>query len=133
MKDTPALQPAQRRGNTSGYPGVYWHRQGRRWSAQLQDRGRRFHLGLFDTPEAAYAVYVEAKARVEPSAKKPRSRNTFPSSKRQLPIGVYRRAKGRLYRAIIVVRRKQRWLGNYATAEEAHRAYLKARYEELGP
>lgn len=48
----------------SGYRGVYFHRTTGRWVAQISDGGRPMHLGIFDTPEEAAAVYdLEAERR----------------------------------------------------------------------
>lgn len=49
--------------NTSGYKGVTWHKQGRKWAAQLQATGRRIHLGLFDSKIAAALAYDDAARR----------------------------------------------------------------------
>lgn len=46
--------------NTSGYKGVTWHRQRRRWQAGIQVNGRHKHLGLFADPEEAHSAYVVA-------------------------------------------------------------------------
>lgn len=51
---------------TSGFLGVGWHAQQSRWRARITVNGKRRHLGLFDTPEAAYAAYVEAKRALHP-------------------------------------------------------------------
>jgi hypothetical protein len=54
-----ANRPAQY-DNASGLKGVHWHKQSRKWRAQANIQGRRTHLGLFDTKEAAHAAYVRA-------------------------------------------------------------------------
>lgn len=46
--------------NTSGFKGVGWHKQRGKWDAAIRVNGKRIHLGLFDTPHAAYAAYCEA-------------------------------------------------------------------------
>lgn len=46
--------------NTSGFKGVSWHTRSRKWKAQICIGGRPTSLGLFTTPEAAHAAYVEA-------------------------------------------------------------------------
>jgi hypothetical protein len=46
------------RHNTSGLKGVSL--EGRRWKAQIERDGKKCHLGLFDTPEEAYAAYCKA-------------------------------------------------------------------------
>lgn len=53
--------------NTSGIKGVYPYvcdgKQTGRWRAQIMFKGKKHHLGLFDTPEEANAAYLAAKAR----------------------------------------------------------------------
>lgn len=49
------------RNNTSGYPGVSWHKPSRKWACKIGHKGRRKHLGLFDDPVTAYEAYLEAK------------------------------------------------------------------------
>lgn len=43
----------KRTDNTSGHIGVYWHKQKRRWEAQVKLDGRRRSAGYYDTPEEA--------------------------------------------------------------------------------
>src|SRR3990167_7311165 len=49
-----------RNTNISGFKGATRRRDCRRWSAQITVNGRKRHLGLFNTPEAAHAAYVAA-------------------------------------------------------------------------
>jgi hypothetical protein len=57
-----AVQNAHNRtkqaNNTSGYKGV--RRIGKRWRADIMSNGITNALGVFDTPEQAYAAYCEA-------------------------------------------------------------------------
>lgn len=46
--------------NTSGFKGVFWEKSANRWRAQIRFNRRRFHLGLFDSPEAAARAYDTA-------------------------------------------------------------------------
>lgn len=46
--------------NTSGYRGVTWKRDKRKWKAYINRNNRQFHLGYFTTKEAAYEVYKAA-------------------------------------------------------------------------
>lgn len=48
------------RNNKSGFKGVY-HWQGR-WRAMIRINNKSYHIGMFDTPEAAHDAYF-AKAR----------------------------------------------------------------------
>jgi hypothetical protein len=53
----------RRRDNSSGYTGVTWHAQSGKWRALIHVNKKQKHLGLFSTPEEAYAAYcVAAKA-----------------------------------------------------------------------
>lgn len=45
----------------SGLLGVSWHKARRKWRAEIKHKGRKFHLGLFDTPEEAYSTYIQKK------------------------------------------------------------------------
>ena len=42
--------------NTSGYKGVTYHKAAKKWMAQIKP----VYLGLFNTPEEAYAAYCSA-------------------------------------------------------------------------
>lgn len=53
-----------RASNTSGYPGVSWHRGRGRWRAAIRCQGAARHIGYFDSAEEAGAAYLEAKARL---------------------------------------------------------------------
>ncbi|WP_120636202.1 AP2 domain-containing protein [Ruegeria sp. EL01] len=46
--------------NLSGLKGVSYSRQRRNWRAAICVRGKRKHLGVFDSPEEAHAAYVQA-------------------------------------------------------------------------
>lgn len=52
------------RANTSGFKGVSFHKQRQKWRACIKKDGKYMHLGLFNTPEAAYAAYCEASAKL---------------------------------------------------------------------
>lgn len=43
--------------NTSGYKGVYWHKQAGKWVALARLNGRRHYLGCFTAAEAASEAY----------------------------------------------------------------------------
>jgi len=52
------------RGGTSKYLGVSWHAQRSKWTARICIDRQKYYLGLFDTEEDAYAVYLAAKKRL---------------------------------------------------------------------
>jgi hypothetical protein len=50
-----------RKRNRSGYRGVYYDRQARKWRAQIHPAGQsKRHLGYFETPEQAARSYDSA-------------------------------------------------------------------------
>jgi hypothetical protein len=52
------------RRNTSGFKGVRWVEHCQRWRATIGLNGKQYHLGVFPTPEEAYAAYCEANANL---------------------------------------------------------------------
>lgn len=43
--------------SSSGYLGVYWSKQEKKWIASIRKGGKRFHLGRFDCEEDAARAY----------------------------------------------------------------------------
>jgi hypothetical protein len=50
-----------RSDNKSGMKGVCWLKKNRKWRAQIQANGRKYHVGLFDSVQDAARAY-DAKA-----------------------------------------------------------------------
>lgn len=50
--------------NTSGFRGVSWHKQRRKWAVRAKVDGRYKSLGLYNSPEEASMVYQKAIAEV---------------------------------------------------------------------
>lgn len=46
--------------NTSGYKGVIWNKQVKKWQATIVIERRNIYLGWFDTREEAHKAYKEA-------------------------------------------------------------------------
>jgi hypothetical protein len=55
-------QGAQRH-NTTGFKGVTRHKKTGKFCAAITEKGRRHHLGLFETPEEAYRAYCDAASK----------------------------------------------------------------------
>ncbi|MDN8047581.1 HNH endonuclease [Burkholderia multivorans] len=58
-----ANSPRRRHGHV-GLKGVGYHRSTGRYRARIRRGNREYHLGLFDTPEAAHRAYQEASRRL---------------------------------------------------------------------
>ena len=48
--------------NTSGIPGVTWHKQSKKWCAQAGIDGKHHHLGLFERIEDAESATLKFRA-----------------------------------------------------------------------
>ena len=48
------------RDNVSGFKGVVWHEQSKKWRARIYVEGKSVSLGLHDSPDAAHIAYVIA-------------------------------------------------------------------------
>jgi hypothetical protein len=137
--------------NSSGYKGVYaTNRKRNPWSAQLRANGAIRHIGVFRTELEAAAAYDQAAtlahgefARTSAdsylssdapiaSAQAP-TRSVLISTNRTGFNGVWgpHPQTGR-YRAVITQQCKTHYIGYYATAEEAARAYDAKARELLG-
>jgi len=46
-----------RDGGTSRYKGVHWHKEHRKWQAQIQHQGRMIHIGYYDYEADAAIAY----------------------------------------------------------------------------
>lgn len=55
---------AQANNRSCGLLGVTWNKQHHRWQAKLMANKVRYHVGYFDTPEAAHAAYMAVKSRL---------------------------------------------------------------------
>jgi len=46
-----------KKGYTSKYTGVSWHKAGKKWSSQIHHKGKKIHIGLYDSEYKAYLAY----------------------------------------------------------------------------
>lgn len=61
------INRSKQKSNTSGYVGVYFHKQRKTWNAQMRVNGKSKHLGAFKTPEKAKKAYDEALEKYYPN------------------------------------------------------------------
>lgn len=59
-KSKNAMNAKLRSDNSTGYKGVWFHKQAGKWAADIKVNKRKKSLGLFDTPEQAYQAYCDA-------------------------------------------------------------------------
>lgn len=50
-----------RKHTVSGFLGVTWNKNLKKWQASIRSNGHLQHLGLRETPEEAHQLYLEAK------------------------------------------------------------------------
>ncbi len=67
LREATAMQNLRNRprqtNNTTGAKGVSFHKFSGKYRAQIKVDGKKLHLGLFETPEAAHAAYAAAAVR----------------------------------------------------------------------
>lgn len=51
--------------NSSGFKGVHFHKQSKKWRARIRANGAHHSLGLFDAPEEAHMAYMDAALRMK--------------------------------------------------------------------
>ena len=51
----------RRTNNTSGVKGVFWNKQTAQWRAQIRSKGKRIHIGLFDSINEAENAIKNAR------------------------------------------------------------------------
>jgi hypothetical protein len=61
-----ALNSKRATSNTSGFKGVSWHKSAAKWSAYIVLNGKKRHLGLHETAEAAHDAYMAAATTAQP-------------------------------------------------------------------
>lgn len=68
LRDVPDLDNkrnmSRRIDNKSGITGISWHRKGKKWVVQIQDKGEHVYLGLFSSIEEAAIARRNAEERI---------------------------------------------------------------------
>jgi hypothetical protein len=69
LRDVPQAINSQnsrvpRANNKSGYLGVHFSKVSNKWTSQITINRKCKSLGFFETPEAAYTAYLEAKRKI---------------------------------------------------------------------
>ena len=59
-----ATNATAQKSSRTGLRGVHYHRDAKRYRAQLSKNGKTTSLGYFDTPEQAHAAYLNAARKV---------------------------------------------------------------------
>ncbi|AZF37722.1 Phage HNH homing endonuclease [Pseudomonas sp. R4-39-08] len=54
-------QRRPQRNNTSGFLGVSWAKNEKKWKAQISHGGKKRAIGYFDSPEKAHEAYLAVK------------------------------------------------------------------------
>ena len=60
-KSLNAINSKSRKDNTSGYRGVCWDKQAKKWRSQFRFNKKKILNKLFNTPEEAYNAYSQKR------------------------------------------------------------------------
>lgn len=52
------------RHNNSGFLGVSWAKNEKKWKAQINHHGKKMAIGYFDSPEKAHDAYLSVKREI---------------------------------------------------------------------
>lgn len=124
--------------NTSGYRGVSWHEASGKWRAVLRVHNKDHYLGIYSTPEAAFAAYEQARASMGLLSADDAPAPLVPVSDAASLARPHMITNTSGYRGVTWDKRKSAWkaqfeisgtchnLGYYATSEEASIVYQEA-------
>lgn len=134
-----AMNRSMLSANKSGYKGVSWEKNLKKWRAQIQVNGKNFALGVYSTPEEAHAAYcikaVElhgefANAEIKKAAEALSGREPHKPRRNRTGLkGIQYSVESRKWRAKIIRNGVLRYLGYFDTPEAAHEAYCQAARE----
>lgn len=64
-KSQNGLNRTKQKNNTSGFKGVSWHTQTKKWIAQFTTFGKHYSLGLYDDPREAHKAYLNFVSNID--------------------------------------------------------------------
>ena len=108
---------------SSEYAGVYWNEEKSKWHSQIQHKGMRLYLGLYNTEIEASNAYQLALSKIKDGSfnhndYKPKWTSEYKG------VSFYKRYNK--WQARIRINGKQKHIGLFKTELEAHHAYQNA-------
>lgn len=130
--------------NKSGYRGVFWNNQHKKWSAKLQINNKQYHVGHFDDVHEAGQAAAEARRQFMTHAQESQAKESLAdwvkpkkdktkTSKSGIHGVCYNKQTGR-WMAILTKNGESKYIGSYETTEEAAKAVEDAKtisFEEI--
>ena len=107
----------------SEYVGVYWNINSLKWYSHIYYNGINIHLGLFDNETDASNAYQEALSKIKNGSFNPNDYKPKFSSKYK---GVSFHKASNKWRARIIIKGSEKFLGYFNNEIDASNAYQKA-------
>lgn len=105
---------------SSEYVGVHWDKKLSKWYSQIQHKGMRIYLGLYNTEVEASNAYQLALSKIKDGSFNSDDYKPKFSSKYK---GISYAKSNNKWKAYIVINGKKKHLGYFKTELEAHEAY----------
>lgn len=114
-------QPSREKNaeKTSEVKGVSWHKESKKWRAQLMDKGKRVYLGYHAEEEEAVAA---VNAYVKDGTVPPRPARARCAERTSEKKGVNWSKASQKWKALVTIKGTRKYLGYYESEEDAARA-----------